>query len=169
MKAIIFFLFNIIQIGKNIEFMMFSIFAQINNIFKHKNTWKVASKNTLWCLLGCSIGDLGTIAFFHFMEIDWPVFSIMVLAIVNGLITSILLETLILTRQMNLKNSFRTAVGMSFISMIAMEIAMNITDLIFTGGAVLNWWVVPLMLIAGFLTAVPYNYWRLKAFGKSCH
>ena len=29
-----------------------------------KNTWKKASYNTSWCLLGCAIGDLGTIAFF---------------------------------------------------------------------------------------------------------
>ena len=32
----------------------------------------------------------------------------------------------------------------------------------------LTWWVVPLML-AGFVTPLPYNYWRLKALGKACH
>jgi hypothetical protein len=25
------------------------------------------------------------------------------------------------------------------------------------------------MLICGFITPLPYNYWRLKALGKSCH
>ena len=133
------------------------------------DTWFVASKNTLWCLLGCSIGDFGTIFYFQIMAIDWPVFAIMTLAIVNGLITSILLETLILSKQMNMKNAFKTATGMSFISMIAMESAMNVTDVILTGGAVLNWWVIPIMLIAGFITPLPFNYWRLKALGKSCH
>ncbi len=132
-------------------------------------TWMAASKNTSWCLLGCSIGDLGTIAYFQFMEIDWPIFWIMILAIFNGLITSISLETIILRRQMGWKNAFQTAIGMSFISMIAMESAMNITDFLFTGGAVLTWWVVPPMLIAGFLTPLPYNYWRLMIFGKGCH
>jgi hypothetical protein len=34
---------------------------------------------------------------------------------------------------------------------------------------VLNLWVLPVMFAAGFLAAVPYNYWRLKALGKSCH
>jgi hypothetical protein len=24
------------------------------------------------------------------------------------------------------------------------------------------WWVVPIMLMVGFLTPWPYNYWRLK-------
>ena len=134
-----------------------------------KHTWKTASYNTSWCLLGCAIGDLGTIAYFQFMDIDWPVWAIMSLAIINGLITSILLETIILSRQMLLKPAFKTAIGMSLISMIAMEVAMNITDVLLTGGAILTWWVIPFMLVAGFVTPLPYNYWRLKALGKGCH
>jgi len=134
-----------------------------------KPTWRRASVNTLWCLLGCSIGDFGTIAFFQWTGIAWPVLAIMTLAIINGLITSIALETFILSRQMELKEAFNTAIGMSFISMIAMELAMNLTDVVFTGGAILTWWVIPLMLFAGFITPLPYNYWRLKALGKACH
>lgn len=133
------------------------------------NTWKKASINTTWCLVGCSIGDFGTIAYFQYMEIDWPVLSIMALAIINGLITSIMLETIILFQQMALRIAFKTAIGMSLLSMIAMESAMNITDIILTGGAVLTWWVIPFMLFAGFITPLPYNYWRLKALGKACH
>ena len=132
-------------------------------------TWRRASYNTMWCLIGCSIGDFGTIAFFQFTGISWPVLAIMSLAILNGLLTSILLETLILSRQMILKLAFKTAIGMSLISMISMEAAMNITDVILTGGAMLTWWVIPFMLLAGFITPLPYNYWRLKALGKACH
>ena len=134
-----------------------------------KHTWKSASGNTSWCLLGCAIGDLGTIGYFQFMGIVWPVWAVMSLAIFNGLMTSILLETIILSRQMSLKLAFKTAIGMSLISMIAMEAAMNITDVMLTGGAVLNWWVIPFMLAGGFVTPLPYNYWRLKALGKACH
>jgi hypothetical protein len=123
----------------------------------------------MWCLIGCSIGDFGTIAFFQFTGIGWPVLAIMSLAIVNGLITSILLETIILARQMALKIAFKTAIGMSLISMISMEAAMNITDVVLTGGAMLTWWVIPFMLFAGFITPLPYNYWRLKALGRACH
>ena len=93
----------------------------------------------------------------------------MSLAIFNGIMTSIMLETIILVRQMTLKLAFKTAIGMSLISMIAMEAAMNITDVILTGGAILKWWVIPIMLIAGFIAPLPYNYWRLKALGKGCH
>lgn len=132
-------------------------------------TWKRASVNTAWCLLGCAIGDLGTILFFQVTGIPWPVLAIMTLAIINGLLTSIALETFILSRQMGLRDAFRTAIGMSMISMVSMEVAMNVTDVLLTGGAKLTWWVVPIMLFAGFVTPLPYNYWRLKALGKACH
>ena len=133
-----------------------------------KSTWKKASVNTLWCLLGCSIGDFGTIFFFQITQIPFPLLWIMSLAIINGLITSIMLETFILSRQMNLPEALKTAMGMSFISMIAMELAMNAVDVILAGG-VLVWWVIPLMLVVGFLTPLPYNYFRLKKYDVSCH
>ena len=130
---------------------------------------KQSAYNTLWCLIGCSIGDFGTILFFQFNNIYWPTLAIMTLAIINGLITSIILETIILLKQMSLKESFKTALGMSFISMLTMEISMNLFDWIVTGGAILNWWIIPLMLIVGFISAWPYNYWRLKKYNESCH
>ena len=148
---------------------MIGIEANLTINWGCKHTWKTASHNTSWCLLGCAIGDLGTIAYFQFMGISWPVWAIMSLAIFNGLVTSILLETIILAKQMSLKFAFKTAIGMSLISMISMELAMNITDVVLTGGAVLTWWVIPFMLVAGFITPLPYNYWRLKALGKACH
>ena len=135
-----------------------------------KHTWKRSAKNTAWCLLGCSIGDFGTILFFQLSKIPFPVLGIMTLAIINGLITSIILETVILMRQnFDFRKAFNTAIGMSFISMISMEVAMNLTDYFLTGGAILTWWVVPLMLIVGFVTPWPYNYWRLKKFNIACH
>ena len=94
---------------------------------------------------------------------------IMALAMFNGIMTSIALETFILLSQMPLYEAFRVAIGMSLISMISMEAAMNVTDLVLTGGAKLTWWVILPMLIAGFLTPWPYNYWRLKKFGVACH
>lgn len=135
-----------------------------------KHTWKRSAKNTGWCVLGCSIGDFGTILFFQLTQIPWPVFGIMTLAIINGLLTSIALETFILMRQQfTFNQALKIAFGMSFISMLAMEIAMNTTDYILTGGAMLTWWVVPIMLTVGFLTPWPYNYYRLKKFNQACH
>ena len=134
-----------------------------------KFTWSKSSVNTLWCLIGCSIGDFGTIGFFQFFDIKFPIIYIMILAILNGLITSVILETIILLKQMSLKFALKTALGMSMISMISMEVSMNLFDFLYTGGAKLNFTVIPLMLIVGFLAPLPYNYWRLKKYGKACH
>ena len=138
--------------------------------WKCRHTWRRSAKNTAWCLLGCAIGDFGTILFFQLTGIPWPVLAIMILAIINGLITSIILETIILLKQnFNFSQALKTALGMSFISMVSMEVAMNLTDYLLTGGAILNWWVVPIMLVVGFVTPWPYNYWRLKKFNIACH
>jgi len=135
-----------------------------------KHTWKTSAKNTMWCVIGCSIGDFGTILFFQMAQISFPLMWIMILAIINGLITSIILETFILIRQnFSFINALKIASGMSLISMISMEIMMNLTDYLLTGGAILTWWVIPIMLMVGFLTPWPYNYWRLKKFGITCH
>ena len=137
--------------------------------WKCKHTWKRSAKNTAWCLLGCSIGDFGTILFFQLSDIPWPTLSIMLLAIINGIITSIILETIVLSRQMLLSKAFRIAIGMSLISMISMEIAMNSVDWILLGQAKIVWWVVPIMLFVGFITPWPYNYYRLKKYNIACH
>jgi copper chaperone CopZ len=133
--------------------------------------WRKSANNTKWCLIGCSIGDFGTIAAFQFVFTDsgWSPMMIMALAMFNGIMTSIALETAILSAQMALNEAFRVAIGMSLISMLSMEAAMNIVDLVLTGGAKLTWWVLVPMLVAGFLTPWPYNYWRLKKYNAACH
>ena len=133
--------------------------------------WRKSANNTKWCLIGCSIGDFGTIAAFQFVftESGWSPMMIMALAMFNGIMTSIALETAILSAQMALNEAFRVAIGMSLISMLSMEAAMNIVDLVLTGGAKLTWWVIVPMLVAGFLTPWPYNYWRLKKYNAACH
>ena len=103
--------------------------AVANFHWKCRHTWRRSAKNTAWCLLGCAIGDFGTILFFQVTGIPWPVLAIMILAIINGLITSIILETIILLKQdFNFSQALKTALGMSFISMVSMEVAMNLTD-----------------------------------------
>lgn len=133
--------------------------------------WQKSAYNTMWCLIGCAIGDLGTILYFQIFRIPWPTLYIMLLAMANGLITSILLETFILIKRRHFTPivALRTAMGMSFISMLAMEIAMNTTDFIITGEAKITLSALLPILIAGFVTPWPYNYWRLKKLGLSCH
>jgi len=142
------------------------------------SVWKQSAHNTKWCLIGCSIGEFGTLAYYSYSGITsgldlysniWYFYAI--LPLINGLITSVMLETVILMRgQMDFSNALSTALGMSFISMLMMEIAMEITDLLFTQGDLgLMPLAIPFMLIVGFLTPWPYNYWRLKKYGQACH
>ena len=143
-----------------------------------REIWKQSANNTKWCLIGCSIGEFGTLAYYSYSGItaDLELFSKIwyfyaILPLINGLATSVMLETTILMRgQMDFRNALSTAFGMSFISMLMMEIAMEITDLLFTSGELgMNPIAIPFMLIVGFLTPWPYNYWRLKKYGEACH
>lgn len=142
-----------------------------------RHTWSKSAYNTMWCLIGCSIGDFGTIylanAFFVSFAVTHPMF-IMGAATVNGLLTSIGLETIILYKfnqenQLTLKQALSTAMGMSLISMISMETAMNITDFLIIGQASVTFYSMIPSMLAGFLVPWPYNYWRLKKYGKACH
>lgn len=138
--------------------------------------WEKAGFNTLNCLIGCSIGDFLMIIFLQYYYPETPMLAQMVLAIILGLITSIALETSILHYRENLiwSKAIRIAVGMSFLSMVAMEIAMTTTDFMITGGKMAlsnpNYWLafIPAAII-GFLTPLPYNYYQLKKHHKACH
>ena len=133
-----------------------------------KSTWRKSSYNTMWCLIGCSIGDFGTIYFFQSIDHSLSIYLVMLLAIINGIISSIILETIILAKQFPIFEALNIAIKMSLISMISMEIAMNAVDLIFAGG-VLSLTIIPFMLLAGFITPLPYNYFRLKKYNQACH
>lgn len=131
--------------------------------------WRQSAKNTAWCLFGCSLGDLGTIAWLGGENAVLPTWAVMSLAMFNGVLVSVLLETFVLLRQMAVVHALRTALGMSLISMLAMEVAMNLVDFLWTGGAIFIWEVLPWTVLAGFVAAWPYNYWRLEKTGQCCH
>ena len=140
-------------------------------------TWRQAANNTKWCLIGCSLGEFATLGYYQYA--GWPLevtvgttlfWFLVVLPLINGLATSVALETVLLMQgQMDFANALSTAFGMSFISMLGMEIAMEATDWLLTGGMGMTWWVIPPMLVVGFLTPWPYNYWRLKKYSQACH
>ena len=164
----------IVSLGYSIGVPGESISVKNDFNWRDGSVWKQSAHNTKWCLVGCSIGDFGTIAAFQFIPyldaLGWNDMSIMFLAMFNGIMTSIALETFILIKQMGgIREAFRVAIGMSLISMIAMEASMNATDLLIMGEPSLTWWVIPIMLFVGFITPWPYNYWRLKKYGLACH
>lgn len=135
-----------------------------------KSTWKVSAQNTVVCLIGCMSGDyLALYLMLDVFHTPLPMLVIVAIAIVCGLFTSILLETLVLLRQMPFKKAVVTAFGMSFFSMVLMEVVANTISLSLGHGDRLLWWVIVAGISAGFLAAWPYNYYRLKLYGKACH
>ena len=125
------------------------------------------------CLMGCSIGEFGTFAGYTALGIASSPSSLFLvsLPIVNGLVTSVALESFILHRKEGLpmKKAVETAMGMSFVSMLAMEGGMEAADFWLTGSLGFEFWAMPGMLLAGFVVPLPYNYFRIKKYGKSCH
>ncbi|ETN44065.1 uncharacterized protein HMPREF1541_10930 [Cyphellophora europaea CBS 101466] len=101
----------------------------------------------------------------------------MALSMGAGIGTSLILETALLhfgRDKLPVSASIRTAAGMSFISMVAMELVENLIDYNLTGGIValhdLRFWTAAVLsAIGGFLAPLPYNYFKLRRFGKSCH
>lgn len=132
--------------------------------------------NTFNCLIGCSIGNFLVLFYLQMEKPHLSMHAQMLLAVAAGLATSVALETLILTvkEKFGWSNAFRTALSMSFISMLAMEIAETLTDVALTNGRVdlsSAWWWFALVvsLFVGFLAPLPYNYWKFKKHGVSCH
>lgn len=147
-----------------------------SHFWGNKDNWKRSSFNTLNCLIGCSIGDFGMLIFLQAYYPGTPMYLQMILAIIAGLTTSIALESTILRfrEKFNWPLALKTAFSMSFISMIGMEIAMNMTDFMITGGkaafdTAAYWLALIPALIAGFIFPLPYNYYKLQKHGKSCH
>lgn len=141
-----------------------------------KPIWQRASLNTLNCLIGCSIGDFGMIIFLQFYYPNTTMTMQMILATISGLVTSIILESILLHSRENIhwKKAFTIAVSMSFLSMLAMEVAMNLTDFMITGGKLslssyAYWFAFIPSAIIGFLVPLPYNYYQLKKHNKACH
>jgi copper chaperone CopZ len=147
-----------------------------DNFWQDKKIWNRASLNTLNCLIGCSIGDFGMIIFLQAFYPSTSMIMQTILATIAGLMTSVLLETILLRsrERFSWKFAFQTAVSMSFLSMVAMELAMNATDFMITGGKAsfnnpMYWTALIIALVAGFLAPLPYNYYKLKKYNKACH
>ena len=145
----------------------------LQNFWADKKVWRRASFNILNCLIGCSIGDFGMIIFLQVYYPQTPMGLQMALAVVAGLTTSVLLETSILHLKEKLvwKAALKMALSMSFLSMVAMELVMNATDFMITGGkaqlsSVYYWMAFIPAALAGFLAPLPYNYFRLKKYKR---
>jgi len=151
--------------------------SEIPGFWSDQSAWSRAASNTATCLLGCALGDIAAMTL---VPLSWPTIQIgllMAIAIASGLASSLILETAILRVREGFawRQAIRAAFGMSLISMIVMEIVMNVVDWFAMGGIRLpmhdlHYWLAWMpALIAGFLAPLPYNYYMLKRHGRACH
>ncbi|WQF87889.1 hypothetical protein CDEST_12903 [Colletotrichum destructivum] len=142
-----------------------------------RTTWRRSSVNTLRCLVGCTLGDFSAMWYLQAFHPQMGVETVMAISMACGLSTSLLLETVLLRLgrdRLPWLVAAKTAAGMSMISMITMEAAENAVDYHMTGGNIqlddpAFWLAALLSMAAGYLTPLPYNYHRLRKFGKACH
>ncbi|KAI9017335.1 hypothetical protein BC832DRAFT_544262 [Gaertneriomyces semiglobifer] len=141
-----------------------------------RSVWQRASANTFRCLIGCSIGDFSMLFYLQAYQPHLPPSYTMAMSMAAGIATSVALETALLQiwESMTLSRAFKTAVGMSMISMLSMELVENVVDWHIMGGMVdltnpTFWAALVVSMAAGYGAALPYNYWRLRKYGKACH
>ncbi|KAF9315806.1 hypothetical protein BG003_002652 [Podila horticola] len=142
-------------------------------------TWKVASTNTFRCLIGCTVGDMGMLFYLQSQHPEMSPGLAMAAAMTSGVLTSITLETVLLrfsrASAMTWQAAFKTATGMSLISMLTMEAVENAVDYHLMGWnnidvySPLFWQAIGWSALAGWSAPLPFNYWNLKRHGKSCH
>jgi hypothetical protein len=144
--------------------------------WQDRRVWGVAARNTFNCLIGCSIGDFGVMIYMQAYHPHVSMWLTMGLAMAAGLVTSVLFESAMLRFREGFawSQALITAFSMSFLSMLGMELAANLTNYVLTGGTVamhhpFYWTALAISLVAGFLAPLPYNYWQFKRHGKACH
>jgi hypothetical protein len=151
--------------------------APAPTFWRDRSIWRRAAVNTAHCLLGCTIGDVAAMTLVPIAWPSVPMAVLMSIAVLAGLTTSLGLETLLLRwrERMRWALALRTAFAMSILSMVGMELAMNVTDWLVMGGTrwpmhELRYWLawVPALAV-GFLAPLPYNYHQLRRHGRSCH
>ncbi|ORX67720.1 hypothetical protein K493DRAFT_131152, partial [Basidiobolus meristosporus CBS 931.73] len=160
------------------------------SFWSDSTVWKRAGINTTRCLVGCSLGDLSMFMYLTHYHPDVSILYSMPLSMAAGLGTSNALETVFLyykERFNSVKQAFRTAAGMSLISMLVMEASENLVNLYTTNqlvkatgcslaeltlannGVATLGSILSVSMLAGFLAPLPYNYFKLKKYGRGCH
>jgi len=140
-----------------------------------KNNFISASIITIHCLIGCIIGEF--IGLVIGVTIGLSPMSTMILATILAFITGMLLAILSVVR--NHKVTYILAAKTvwlgEIISISVMELAMNGTDYWIGGVSATSifepiFWIGFILAIpAGYIAALPVNYFLLKRNLKKCH
>lgn len=135
---------------------------------------RMAASATLHCLTGCAIGEFAGLAIGVSLGLGaWPT---MLLATVLAYISGYTLGLVPLVRSgHSWGQAWRLIWLGETVSIAVMEVAMNFTDYHVggvTAASVFSWpfWLgFAAAVPAGFVAALPVNWWLLKRNLKSCH
>lgn len=128
---------------------------------------KLASKATLHCLAGCGIGDIVGVIIGTILGISY--YERVVTGLILGFVFGFLLGVLpLLKHGMTLKQAARIVLTTEVFSILAMETAEAITEILFPGMrraglAHIRYWLgLSTALIAGFVVAFPVNWFLVR-------
>lgn len=142
---------------------------------EQKSLWRTAISATIHCLVGCSIGEFLGLAIGVSLgfSVLWIIVLDTTLAYISGFLLTLI--PIMRHRKMSLVDAFKIIWLGEVISIGVMEFAMNYVDYHMggmTSGSIFNasFWVGFLVALpAGFIAALPVNYWMIKKNLKNCH
>lgn len=143
-----------------------------------KNIWKQCFVSTFICLLGCSIGVMGT----AFYLVGYNLLFVLLISLIAGFITCMIFMIVweVTVHKMNLKEAIKHSYKMSLVSIMIMMLMENLILLFvipnFSShqmqmdmGATHDFGIMAIAMSFGFIFALPYNYYQLQKTGKICH
>ncbi len=138
-------------------------------------TLATAAQSTLHCLTGCVIGEVTGLIIANLLGLGiWPTILLATtLAYLSGFTLG--LVPLMRREKISMGAAFKIIWIGEVVSIGVMEIAMNATDYALGGMqapsifAPVFWLAIGGAVIAGFLAALPVNWWLLNRNLKSCH
>jgi hypothetical protein len=142
-----------------------------NHLHKHpvdqKSNTLLAFEATTHCLLGCGLGDI--LGFILGTALGITYYSSIALGILLGFVLGLALGLYpLLKANMKFTHSLKIVISTEFFSILTMEAAETIMELIFPGMkkmglSHIQYWIgLMVTLISGFLAAYPVNLFLVK-------
>jgi hypothetical protein len=136
--------------------------------------WRVAAHATLHCLIGCCIGELAGLMIG--VSLGLGVAPTITLAVALAFISGYSLAVWSVMRGgLTFKGALKAVWLGELVSITVMEIAMNLADYYMGGmhaGSVFTttfWLAFAAAVPAGYIAALPVNYWLIGKELKKCH
>lgn len=138
--------------------------------------WKQCFISTFICLIGCSIGAMGT----AYYLVGFNLLLVLASSLVAGFITCMIFMIVweVTVHKMNFKEAVKHSYKMSLVSILIMMLTENLILLFIIPrfsshqmnmGVTHDFGIMAIAMGFGFIFSLPYNYYQLQKNGKICH